>query len=209
MKVNNFTGALFISAICTSFSQLSIADITLKTGQVIGSDGKVYDGMSPQMEEYIRSHLEEGETKVGVVNGSVYIINSDTTTTVPLVELRSLDKDERLEHIKEAVREEYRERLSSEIISNDMDSEVNGSIDSNEYEIEDSLTEHEGEIEDSLREHESEIEDSLREHESEIEDSLREHESEIEDSLREHESEIHDELESGSDDREDDHDDDD
>lgn len=206
--MNKFYALPLVSVLALAIATASQADLVIKAGQVIGRDGQIYDGMSPETEQALRAQLEAGETKVGVLNNNLYIMNDDVVTTVPLVQLRGKQSDERLELVKEAYRAELRESLiddavakleSSQLESQDgriddelsrSESELEDRMDGMDDDIEDSLRENEREIEGRLEELDDDIEDSLREHEREIEDHLDELDDEIEDSLREQEREI-------------------
>ncbi len=72
---------MFTSLLVSTLSLSASASITLQSGQVIGPDGAIYDGMSPQTEAALLESIEPGETRVGVVNNSLYVIVNDEITT--------------------------------------------------------------------------------------------------------------------------------
>ena len=90
------------------FGQMSSA-LTLKSGQVLSSDGKVYDGASPgQQEALIAKSKEKGwfgtdGKKSGVQGSNVYIVVEDNLVFLPLNELRGKSKEGIAEVIKEHI----------------------------------------------------------------------------------------------------------
>ena len=73
--------------------------LTLKSGQVIGSDGNIYDGASPEMASAI---LASGET-AGVSNGNLFIVIEGNVTFVPVKTLAGKTKEGIKELVIEAV----------------------------------------------------------------------------------------------------------
>jgi hypothetical protein len=197
------------------------ADLVIKSGQVIGSDGKIYDGMSPQTAAALAAQAEAGELKTGVINGNFYVILDDVISTVPLRSLSNLEPEERVSLIKEsfaleareAYEAEYRASLSNtvatrleaeveerlEVAESDVEREVDDHLDDIEHEVErqveDHLDEIEHEIEREVEDHLTEIEHEI---EREVEDHLNEIEHEIEREVEGHMEEIEHEIESHS-----------
>ena len=72
--------------------------LTFKTGQVIGSDGNLYDGASEQTKQKLRRNYNEGAgEQVGVINNNLFIIYEDDVLFVPMSDLagkndESIDK---------------------------------------------------------------------------------------------------------------------
>ena len=73
--------------------------LTLKSGQVIGSDGNVYDGASPEVTSAI---LASGDT-AGVRNGNLFIVIEGSVTFVPVKALAGKTKEGIKELVIEAV----------------------------------------------------------------------------------------------------------
>lgn len=175
------------------------ADLVLKRGQVIGRDGEIYDGMSPETREVLEAQAEDGVLKSGVVNGNFYMILDGVVTTVPLTTLRSLDSEERMELVKESFSEDAREALKDEY-RNQLASEMENHRDEMDREVE----RHMDEIDDEM---EREIEDHMDEVEHEIEREVESHMDEIEHEIENHSREIEREVEHHSEGHDDDHDD--
>ena len=77
--------------------------LTIKKGQVIGGDGGVYDGASPeQMEVYIERAQNGGDT-AGLVGNNVFVVVGDDITFVSVQDLLGKTKDGQLNTIGDAV----------------------------------------------------------------------------------------------------------
>ena len=63
--------------------------LTLKTGQVLGSDGNVHDGASPEM---VASIVASGDT-AGVRNGNLFIVIEGNVTFVPVSSIAGMTKE--------------------------------------------------------------------------------------------------------------------
>ena len=67
--------------------------LTFKKGEVLGSDGKIYEGASPEVEaSLIRKAEEEGEL-AGVSGTNLYVVIEGKVTYVPLDEVRGKTKE--------------------------------------------------------------------------------------------------------------------
>jgi hypothetical protein len=179
------------------------ADLVIKTGQVIGRDGQIYDGMSPETREALEAQAESGILKSGVVNGNFYMILDGVVSTVPLRAMSNLGSEERLELVKttfaqdarETLEQEYRNRLmaaQSESIEDEIKSEVEEHQGQMEYEVERHLNEVNDDIEREIDDHVDEIKHEI---EREIEDHIDEIEHEMERELEDHMNEIEHEIE--------------
>ncbi len=73
--------------------------LTFKTGQVIGSDGNLYDGASEQTKQKLRHNYNEGAgEQVGVINNNLFIIYEDDVLFVPMSDLAGKN-DENIDKI--------------------------------------------------------------------------------------------------------------
>lgn len=61
--------------------------LTLKKGQVIGGDGGVYDGASPEAKQALLRQVKEGGKSAGVSGRNLFVVVEDTITFIPLSEL--------------------------------------------------------------------------------------------------------------------------
>ena len=92
---NFFFGFLVMFALLGNFAHA----LTIKSGQVIGSDGNLYDGASPEMASAI---LASGDT-AGVRNGNLFIVVEGKVTFVPVKSLAGKTKEGIKELVIEAV----------------------------------------------------------------------------------------------------------
>lgn len=68
--------------------------LTLKSGQVLGSDGNVYDGASPEQQEALISRAQNGGDIAGLSGSSVFVVVGDTITYVPVNDIRGKSNDQ-------------------------------------------------------------------------------------------------------------------
>ena len=73
--------------------------LTFKSGEVLGPDGNMYVGASPENLENIVSNAKDDDKPAGVVGNNIFVIVDDTVTFVPTKDLASKSDDDRLEHI--------------------------------------------------------------------------------------------------------------
>ena len=69
---------------------------TIKSGQVLSSDGKVYDFASPEEKKKIIKRYKEGGEQVGTKNNQLFIVYEDEIINIPLNEISNLS-DENLD----------------------------------------------------------------------------------------------------------------
>jgi hypothetical protein len=73
--------------------------LTFKSGEVLGPDGNMYVGASPENLENIVSNAKDDDKPAVVVGNNIFVIVDDTVTFVPTKDLASKSDDDRLEHI--------------------------------------------------------------------------------------------------------------
>ena len=94
----------FMFAIVASTCLVSAAQaLTLKSGQVIGGDGGVYDGASPEQQQALIARAQNGGDIAGVNGSSVFVVVGDTITYVPVDEIRGKSDDRMKEIIGDEV----------------------------------------------------------------------------------------------------------
>jgi hypothetical protein len=64
--------------------------LTLKTGQVLGSDGQIYQAASPETRQQLINKVQKGGEIAGVANGNVYVVVGETITFLPLADIQGL-----------------------------------------------------------------------------------------------------------------------
>ena len=85
-KKNVFSALMFISSMVVLSTTPSVA-LTLKKGQVIGGDGAVYDGASPQMRDKLANQALEGGKSAGISGNNLFVVVEGTVTFIPLTDL--------------------------------------------------------------------------------------------------------------------------
>jgi len=81
---------LTMTLLLTSASRSAL---TLKKGEVLGSDGQVYTGASPEQQERLVERAKNGGDIAGVHGRNVYIIADDKVVYVPTTDLAGKTKE--------------------------------------------------------------------------------------------------------------------
>ena len=92
------TGALLSLAIATQAQGL-----TFKQGEVLGADGQLYQGASPEQIDRLIDKAKTSGDPGGVTGNSVFVVVGDEVTFVPINDLRGLPKDSQIAVIGNAV----------------------------------------------------------------------------------------------------------
>jgi len=120
--------ALFTALLIFGFGSGATA-LTLKSGQVLSSDGQVYDGASPEQKEALIAKAKETGwfgaegKKSGVQGSNVYIVVQDELVFVPLKDIKGKSKEGITEVIKEHIVDSLLADATAKIIAEE------GSID--------------------------------------------------------------------------------
>ena len=77
--------------------------LTLKSGQVIGGDGEIYDGASPEKQQALIANAQNGGDIAGLSGSSVYVVVGDTITYVPVHDIRGKSNNRMKEIIGDEV----------------------------------------------------------------------------------------------------------
>lgn len=90
--------------------------LTLKSGEVIGGDGNVYQGASPETEAAMLKQAGKtdwfGNSKTsGVMGSNLFIVVEDKVTYIPLSELRGKSKDAIKEHVITSIKASFGEEI--------------------------------------------------------------------------------------------------
>ena len=102
MKFFNF---YTLTSLIIFFSLTNAYGFTIKSGQVLSSDGKVYDFASPAEQQQLREKYEAGGDQVGVFNKNLFIMQDDGIIAVPMGKITGIGKDELNEVINDAFKE--------------------------------------------------------------------------------------------------------
>lgn len=77
--------------------------LTLKSGEVIGADGQIYQGASPQVKQnLLRKSVESGD-KSGVFGNSLFVVAGESITFVPISAVVGKDDDTITQVVGDAV----------------------------------------------------------------------------------------------------------
>ncbi|MGC6453348.1 MAG: hypothetical protein ACON31_05530 [Candidatus Puniceispirillaceae bacterium] len=91
MKKRNFAVAVMLAA--TLCAAAPVAALTFKKGQVLGADGNVYDGASPDQEAALIKKAEDEGELAGIAGTNLYVVLEGKVTYVPLSEVRGKTKE--------------------------------------------------------------------------------------------------------------------
>ena len=76
-----------LAALCVVAMTSPAFALTLSTGQVVGADGNVYTGASPEQEANIVAAAQNRGEMVGVSSGNVFVIVGESVTYIPVQEI--------------------------------------------------------------------------------------------------------------------------
>lgn len=91
MAVNKLV--LFFCLLSLSALPMTTNALTFKKGEVLGPDGKVYSGASPDQQEKLIEKAKNGGDMAGVYGNNVYIIADDKVVYVPTRDLAGKSKE--------------------------------------------------------------------------------------------------------------------
>ena len=77
--------------------------LTFKKGEVLGSDGKMHQGASPEQTQRLIANAEESGDVGGVVGNNVFVVVGGDVTFIPINDLRNLPKETQIDVIGNAV----------------------------------------------------------------------------------------------------------
>lgn len=88
--------------------------LTFKKGQVLGADGQIYDGASPDLQARLIAKAKRTGETAGVTAGKLFVVVEDTITFVPLTDLAGKSeetvKDIVVEKVTETVTEAFTQK---------------------------------------------------------------------------------------------------
>ena len=91
-KMSLTVGAVFTLALMT-MAAMPAAALTLKTGEVLASDGSVHFGASPKNKENIMAAAKSRDMPAGMHGSNVFVVVGDSVTFIPATELRGKTED--------------------------------------------------------------------------------------------------------------------
>ena len=105
--MKNIVFALITSAAIAAMPRAGSA-LTFKKGQVLGADGQIYDGASPEVQARLIAKAQDGGKSAGVSSRQLYVVVNDTITFVGLSDLAGKSE----ETVKEIIVEKVTETVS-------------------------------------------------------------------------------------------------
>ena len=96
---------------------MAASALTFKKGQVLGSDGKIYDGASPDLQARLIAKAKRTGETAGVSGGKLFVVVNDTITFVPLTDLVGKSEESVKEIVVEKVRETVTEAFTKQALA--------------------------------------------------------------------------------------------
>ena len=93
-----------IAVVLMSLAMASTAQaLTFKKGEVLGADGEIYHGASPEQMERLIERAAAQDMPAGVTGNNVFVIVGDKVSFVPISDLRGASQDKQLQIIGDQV----------------------------------------------------------------------------------------------------------
>ena len=77
--------------------------LTFKKGEVLGADGEIYHGASPEQMERLIERAASEDMPAGVTGNNVFVVVGDKVSFVPISDLRGASQDKQLQIIGDQV----------------------------------------------------------------------------------------------------------
>lgn len=106
-----------ITAAALMATPLASSALTFKKGQVLGSDGQMYDGASPDIRARLIAEAQDGGKSAGIATGQLYVVVEDTITFVPISDIAGKSEESVKEIIVEKVTETVTEALTEKALA--------------------------------------------------------------------------------------------
>ena len=93
-----------IAVVLMSLAMASTAQaLTCKKGEVLGADGEIYHGASPEQMERLIERAASEDMPAGVTGNNVFVVVGDKVSFVPISDLRGASQDKQLQIIGDQV----------------------------------------------------------------------------------------------------------
>ena len=92
--------AAAMGAVVLALATSSAMALTFKKGQVLGSDGKIYDGASPEETARLIKNAADGGESAGVRGNNLFVVMDDELVFIPLSDLSGKTKETRMDIVK-------------------------------------------------------------------------------------------------------------
>ena len=98
--MNRIVSALAAACCALLFAAAPATALTFKKGEVLGPDGTMYQGASPEeRERLIKKAAEDGET-ASVSGSSLFVVMDGEIMFIPLTDLQGKSRDTRMDIVK-------------------------------------------------------------------------------------------------------------
>ena len=116
-----FRSFFFFAIFCFGLASSAFA-LTLKSGQVLGSDGEVYDGASPEQAEQLAKNAQKkdffgNQKSSGVVGQNLFVVVEGSVVFVPLTELQGKDRASVTQTVKDYITDHLVSALKAQHIA--------------------------------------------------------------------------------------------
>ena len=92
--------AAAMGAVVLALATSSAMALTFKKGQVLGSDGKIYDGAPPEETARLIKNAADGGESAGVRGNNLFVVMDDELVFIPLSDLSGKTKETRMDIVK-------------------------------------------------------------------------------------------------------------
>lgn len=131
--VSKKSGYMVLKLLVIAWASLLLTNpasaLTLKKGQVIGGDGGIYDGASPEAKQALLRQVKEGGKSAGISGSNLFVVVEDTITFIPLSELggktQKTIEDIVVGQVTETMMAEFDIDLAAEQLEAASDAEIN------------------------------------------------------------------------------------
>ena len=92
--------AAAMGAVALALATSSAMALTFKKRQVLGSDGKIYDGASPEETARLIKNAADGGESAGVRGNNLFVVMDEELVFIPLSDLSGKTKETRMDIVK-------------------------------------------------------------------------------------------------------------
>ena len=92
--------AAAMGAVVLALATSSAMALSFKKGQVLGSDGKIYHGASPEETARLIKNAADGGESAGVRGNNLFVVMDDELVFIPLSDLSGKTKETRMDIVK-------------------------------------------------------------------------------------------------------------
>ena len=96
---------------------MAVGALTFKKGQVLGADGQLYDGASPELQTRLIREAEEGGKSAGLSGSQLFVVVSGTITFVPLSDIAGKSEETVKEIVVEKVTATVTDALTKQALA--------------------------------------------------------------------------------------------